>query len=577
MLDDVGMNLIQVQRSQWILDGYNNMTESELKSLLSTSFPKENESCEWKEFKNLKNFFCGDEGNDIVSYVSGLSNMEGGALVVGVKDRSLDIVGTDTYNYSRDSAILRLTEKCVGLSSEGLEITEYITDDTKKKVWVINVPKHLPRRPVYAHEKAFQRKADSLVLITKERLDSILSEPLFEKDWTASIIKDASIDDLDPKAIAIARKKYKEVYPSKSQEVDSWDDTKFLNKAKITIKGSITVTAIILLGKEESEHFLSPAVCKIRWSLKNHTGQNLDFHIFSIPMLLAIEEVRKSIRNTTYEYTIQGSIFPEIMPRYDIFTIREPLNNAIAHQDYSKQARIEVIEYENEKLIFRNHGSFIPGSVEKVVLEDSPESVYRNPFLIEAMRNVHMIETEGGGIKKLFEQQQKRFFPCPEYDLRDNTVSVEIEGCVINESFARILANNPNLSLSDIILLDKVQKHKVIDDASIAYLRRRKFIEGRKNNLFLSEKVASSSQHVGLKSTYIKNRSFDDDYYKKLILEYLNKFGKASRKEIDDLLIDKLSDSLNEQQKFNKITNLLASLRKSGKLRLGEKRIWVLV
>ena len=56
LLDDVGMNLIQVQRSQWILDGYNNMTESELKSLLSTSFPKENESCEWKEFKNLKNF-----------------------------------------------------------------------------------------------------------------------------------------------------------------------------------------------------------------------------------------------------------------------------------------------------------------------------------------------------------------------------------------------------------------------------------------------------------------------------------------------------------------------------------------
>jgi len=32
-----------------------------------------------------------------------------------------------------------------------------------------------------------------------------------------------------------------------------------LNKAKVIIKGKITRTAIILLGKPESEHFISPA------------------------------------------------------------------------------------------------------------------------------------------------------------------------------------------------------------------------------------------------------------------------------------------------------------------------------
>jgi ATP-dependent DNA helicase RecG len=39
-----------------------------------------------------------------------------------------------------------------------------------------------------------------------------------------------------------------------------------------------------------------------------------------------------------------------------------------------------------------------------------PEFVYRNPFLVEAMRNLGMIETQGGGIRKLYLQQQKRFF-----------------------------------------------------------------------------------------------------------------------------------------------------------------------
>ena len=61
-------------------------------------------------------------------------------------------------------------------------------------------------------------------------------------------------------------------------------------------------------------------------------------------------------------------------------------------------ARIEVIEYEDERLRFKNHGTFLPLSVESVVENDFPESRYRNKFLVEAMHNVKMVETEGGGI-----------------------------------------------------------------------------------------------------------------------------------------------------------------------------------
>ena len=78
-------------------------------------------------------------------------------------------------------------------------------------------------------------------------------------DWSASIIPDATIEDLDEEAIALARKNFKNKFPEKASDVDLWDDITFLNKAKITIKGKITRTAIILLGKEESEHFINPA------------------------------------------------------------------------------------------------------------------------------------------------------------------------------------------------------------------------------------------------------------------------------------------------------------------------------
>lgn len=110
------------------------MLEFELQQYLLREYPQENARCEWKEFKNLKNSFCGDEKNDVISYVSAIANMEGGHLVVGVHDSSLTIVGTDTYNYDLHKAILRLTERCVNLSTEGLTIDEFVTNDTNK-VW----------------------------------------------------------------------------------------------------------------------------------------------------------------------------------------------------------------------------------------------------------------------------------------------------------------------------------------------------------------------------------------------------------------------------------------------------------
>lgn len=138
--------------------------------------------------------------------------------MIGVHDSSLEIVGTDTYNYDRQKAILRLTERCVNLSTEGLDIEEFVTDDTNKKVWVVHIPKHRPKLPVYAHNKAWQRIEDSLVELTTERMNVILDEPIFgETDWSAQIVPDATIDDLDEVAIAKARKclrRYIVVFPN---------------------------------------------------------------------------------------------------------------------------------------------------------------------------------------------------------------------------------------------------------------------------------------------------------------------------------------------------------------------------
>jgi ATP-dependent DNA helicase RecG len=552
------------------------MTERELHDYLKANYPQENEKCEWKEFKFLKHQVSGSQSDDVISYISAIANMKGGHLIIGVEDSTLNIVGIqDFHSYNVINIKLKALQDCPNLSSEGLDIIEHTTSDSGKIVWIFQIPKHQYRLPVYAHKKLWQRVNDSLVEMTSSRLDAILTEVRISEDWTAAIIPEASIADLDEKAIIKARIEFKKRNPKYKDEVDLWEDSKFLDKAKLTKKCKITRAALILLGKEESEHFLGSFV-KIRWNLRTVDNQDKDFEIFSIPILLAVDEVYSKIRNLKYRYLRDGTLFPDEVLRYDPFNIREPLNNAIAHQDYSKGARINVVEFEDDHLVFSNYGSFLPKSVEDVILKDTPEEVYRNPFLVEAMKNLDMIETQGGGIRKIFNFQRQRFFPLPDYDFSDGKVKVTITGKILDEEFAKILVQKPDLSLLEIFMLDKVQKRKPVNQEEFNYLKRMKFIEGRKPNIYLSYKVVKFTNNEELKAEYITNRSFDDQHFKDLILQYLRKFGETKRSSIDNLIIPKLSSVLNSEQKKRKVGNLLSALRMEGKIKTVGFGTWIL-
>ena len=125
------------------------MTEKELKAYLTTHFPIENEACEWKEFSNLKHCVRGKEGEDIVSYISAISNMEGGFLVIGVKDKTLEITGIkDFANFTKENIKKSLLDNCTNLNTVDLKIDEITSSDTNKIVWIISIPKHQTRQPV---------------------------------------------------------------------------------------------------------------------------------------------------------------------------------------------------------------------------------------------------------------------------------------------------------------------------------------------------------------------------------------------------------------------------------------------
>lgn len=535
------------------------MTAEQLNSILDSlcCLSAENEIVEFKEAKNNYDFSKLGKYFSALSNEANLKGISCAWLVFGVEDKKHQIVGSQFRASRKDLDSLKgeIAKKSTNNISF-IEIHEILKPEGR--VILFQIPAAPKGIPIAFDGHFYARDGEELAPLNIEKIERIRAQNIKE-DWSAVIVPEANIEDLDEDAIALAKKNYKNKFPEKAQEVDDWDTITFLNKAKITIKGKITRATLILLGKDESEHFLNPAEIKIRWKLMDNLGNDIDYDIFNIPMILAVEKVFSKIRNIKYRYMQEGTIFPAEVSKYEPFSIREAINNCVAHQDYTKNARINVIEMEDQ-LIFTNQGNFIPGNVEKVVIDDAPEEYYRNRFLATAMFNLKMVDTAGGGIKKMFNYQRVRFFPMPDYDLSNDKVKVSISGKILDLDYARLLANNKDLSLEEIIMLDKVQKKKELSVFEEKLLKNKKLIEGRKPNYFIGLKVA---QKTNQKAAYSKNKGFDKSYYLDLIAKAIKEHKVLNRKEIDELLWVKLPDWMTDKQKKSKVGNLLSELRKS--------------
>jgi ATP-dependent DNA helicase RecG len=535
------------------------MSNQELSTILDNLRNLTSET-EVVEFKEAKDSYDLDKIGKYFSALSNEANLKGKPhawLVFGVENKCHKIVGSRYRSNRKDLDSLKgeIANKTTNRITF-IEIHELNTQDGR--VLMFEIPAAPQGLPIAFDGHYYGRDGAAQSALNLEEIERIRHVNL--EDWSAAIIDDAEIDDLDKPALAIARANYRSKFPEKSTEADSWDTVTFLNKAKLTIKGRITRTAIILLGKEESEHFLSPGESMIRWLLKDSHGNDRDYLILGCPLLLAVDKIYLKIRNSKYRYLKDGTLFPEEIDKYEPFTIREAINNCIAHQDYSLGGRINVIEMDDQ-LIFTNLGKFIPGDVEKVVRQNAPEERYRNPFLATAMFNLKMVDTAGGGIRKMFSFQRQRYFPLPDYDLSENRVRVTIIGKVIDIDYARILARNSELSLDEIMLLDKVQKKLPISESAAKYLKAHKLIEGRKPYYFISKNMA---QMTGQKAVYSKYKAFDKAYYLDLIMKAMEQHEVLERKDIDELLWKKLPDWMDDKQKKTKISNLLSELRRTG-------------
>lgn len=519
---------------------------------------------EWVEFKEAEINF---DFELIGRYVSALSNEANlnnkpeGWLIFGVTDKyPRQIVGSKFYD--TPPGLDKLKQKISLQTNHGLTFASIheIRSSEGKRVVMFRIPPATRGVPTEWKGRVYGRVHDSLEPLTLDEIQRIRDQGA-TLDWSARICEEATIADLDPAAIAFAKQEYKKKNPHLASDVDTWSDGEFLNRAGLCTEGKITNTAILLLGKSTSIHHLSPAIGQITWVLKDVSGVERDYAHFGLPLILAIGKVFEKIRNLTVRHISDETLFPLELSQYDSWVMREILHNCIAHQDYLQGARISIVE-NDESLLFTNRGEFIPGSVNSLITSDSPPDHYRNPFLAQAMVNLNMIDTIGSGIRRMFRLQRERNFPLPDYNLSvAGKVSVRLTGKIIDPRYTRMLVRRKDLDMLDVIALDRVQKGYPVTDEEYQSLRSKKLIEGRRPHLFVSEQVAAETD---TRAEYIRKRSFDKQHFKDMIVSYLEKYDEADRQEIDKLLMDKVSDALDENQKRSFIRNLLQHMRQEG-------------
>ncbi len=522
------------------------------------------------EFKEASNQFDLDRLGRYVSAISNEANLQNkqyGWLIFGVDDKQHQIKGTSYKESSRALEKLKLdiaNQTTGGLTFMNIFVVRPNTDRGRKRVLMFQIPAAAIGMPTGWKNRYYARSGESLTDLSQEKIDRIRGQHRI--DWSKLTIKGSSVNNLDPGAVKLARSNYTQILrnssnPKAADEFDKLNDEEFLTKMHLIRDRELTNAAMVLLGREEdTDLFEFPPA--IMWRLYDDRGNLTDHELFNVPFVLAIDKAYNKIRNLTYRYMpSQMSLFPTEVQQYDPWAIRELLNNCIAHQDYSQGRRIYLNEFKDHIMI-SNAGQFLPGDIRPVLEPAYAPPYYKNPLLAQTMVNFRMIETASSGIRRVYSIMQERLFPLPDYDLSEyNVVKVTVYGKVLDENYTNILFQNPDMDLRIVYLLDRVQKGEHIDRKDANKLRKMNLIEGKMPNLYISANIA---ERLDQKAQYIKNKGFDDQYYKKLIVNYLETWGKGKKSDFVALLSDKLPDGLSSEQKSSKVRNLLQSLRREG-------------
>ena len=307
------------------------------------------------EFKSDRE---GYSDNDLVDEIVGMTNTRGGDLYLGVEDDG-EITGTSQKRMDPIGAVALIANKTIPSLSTRAEIIE----ENGLAVLKIEIP--MSRTIIATTDGRILKrrlKADGTpenVPLYPYEIPGRLSE-LNLLDYSAQVIPDSSIEDLDPnervrlRNIIQLRKGDRTLLELSDEELD---------KALQLVKDDHgvlkpTITGLLLIGKEEKIKAFIPTA-KESFQVLEGTKVRVNEE-YSRPLLATFEMFEGYMKAWNPEREIERGLFRIPIPEFSEAAFREGLVNAFCHRDYTMLQSVRVA-IEDDGLTISSPGGFIEG------------------------------------------------------------------------------------------------------------------------------------------------------------------------------------------------------------------------
>lgn len=477
----------------------------------------------------------------ILGYVTALCNEKGGSLVIGMEDKyPHKVVGT-RQNENSTGELEANIYRDTGIRPKIYELYE---DEAEKKgrVLVIDVPPR-PAGTVFKFEDVpLMRVGEELKPMSDEVYLSIIQEN--EPDFSQQICRDATLDELDPDALSVLKEKY-----AKKQNNPIFltlSNRQILSDLQLITDEGVTNAAVILLGKENFIKRVYPQASVMLEYRHSESQITFDNRIsYSQPFFIMIDRLWHDIDLRNGKFQIKEGPYIFDVPYFNEEVIRESINNAITHRDYTRHSETVIKQYP-QKLIVTNAGGFPHGVTIDNIL--TVPSTPRNRLLADVLSKTGIVERSGQGIDKIFYRTLSEGKEAPDYSGSDAfNVELILSAIIQDKAFALFiesvqqnLAEDNKLSVFEIVVLDKIRRNEkttALDKAVIKQLMDRNLIEKRgKTNGIHYILCRSYYEFTGNTAEYSKKSDWNTSQVTSIIIPFLTKYNKAKMGDFVKLL-----------------------------------------
>ncbi|MCP3963500.1 MAG: hypothetical protein GY719_37165 [bacterium] len=356
--------------------------------------------------------------DDAYKTVSAFANTSGGWLVFGVREveGGFEIIGLDDPDRLQNDflTVCRSDGKLsrpVDVAVEHLEV-----DGARVLAFRIEA---LPRfdKPLKVRVKkqwhTYIRVGSGDHRCTEVEESRFLRDASYET-FDATICKGARIEDLDPEAVKWLRDAVAQRHERYRGGGD--DIAEFLSAASVAHEEGLTFAAVLLFGKEALISRYKPVGLvdfRLIWTDLDEAppGYRWDDRIFSdrhlVDALKTLQERFERLCPRPFELAPNG--FQHRAESTDFLAVREALVNLLAHQDYTDQHRLARILWYRDRVIFENPGDSLVDPEEMA----RGGSSWRNPKLVQLLRQAGVAEQAGEGIRNIFRTWERAGRPRP--------------------------------------------------------------------------------------------------------------------------------------------------------------------